>query len=300
MSQRFPLLGAAIYLAASTAVIYGVIDRFNDVILPGLILIGSMSVLYGYLAGRWWSVFLPILFIPIAARAGYPPSEFSEPGPVWFPVLIFAPILCLLIGLGRLGRSRRLLVVWLTVLLVVFAGWVLVVQRSSGSDDEISDARFRTIDEFGGIYGGAGLGWSREEVVAALGSVRPVRDGDAAIPRDVAEAGISLDSPRLEARGGAHCYYDACFRFTDDSRVQSIELASPAAKTRRGIAVDDPLDTAEAAYPELVCTVGKDAEFGLYRYCTGQVAPDRWIWFGGDPVNVIVVASHPLEDAGAR
>ena len=72
--------------------------------------------------------------------------------------------------------------------------------------------------------------------------------------------------------------------------MDSVEIASPGARTLRGIQVGDSLKEVEEAYPELTCDKESYSERGTVRYCRGKFAQDRWIWFGCDPVNVIILS----------
>jgi hypothetical protein len=44
----------------------------------------------------------------------------------------------------------------------------------------------------------------------------------------------------------------------------------------------DYLDDAKKAYPMLKCEEADRGEYGKTRYCTGGVAPQRFLFFGAD------------------
>ena len=61
------------------------------------------------------------------------------------------------------------------------------------------------------------------------------------------------------------------------------------------MAIGDPLSAVKKAYPELHCgEANENTEYQPYPACAGEVAPDRYIWFGGDPVSNITLGDQPL------
>ncbi len=67
-----------------------------------------------------------------------------------------------------------------------------------------------------------------------------------------------------------------------------------AKRHRPALAVDP---RARNAYPELEChSRGDFGWLGDERYCTGRLGALQ-VWFGGDPVDVIVVARGGMSDS---
>lgn len=162
-------------------------------------------------------------------------------------------------------------------------------------------ARFSAIDEVRGSYGGVAVGDGRRRMFDVFGRRAPVGEGERALPSGAPEGGV--DGPNGIPAVTWYCYTDVCFWFDDrltadgvapGTKIQGFELTSPGARTLRGIEVGDHLDDVKKAYPELECGEISHEGFGDYGYCTGEVAPDRYIWFGGDTVNVITVGAIPL------
>ena len=78
--------------------------------------------------------------------------------------------------------------------------------------------------------------------------------------------------------------------------MASIELVSPGAQTLRGIEIGDSIEDVEDLYPELECGSQNYWEStSSFPYCAGNPARGRWIWFGGDPVNLIVLSSSDFQ-----
>ena len=75
-------------------------------------------------------------------------------------------------------------------------------------------------------------------------------------------------------------------------------VATRGAKTTAGIKVGDPLESTRRAYPTLRCgsSTGStiDPPVPVYRYCSGRIAPNRYLYFGQDPISSIGVSSVPL------
>ncbi len=101
MRNGFLIIGW--YLAAAIALIYGVLNRVPDETWVVLVLLGLGHLIFGYKVDRWWIFVLPLVLIPISIPADYPPSEFSEPIPIWAVFIYAVPVLIVLTGLGRLG-----------------------------------------------------------------------------------------------------------------------------------------------------------------------------------------------------
>lgn len=58
----------------------------------------------------------------------------------------------------------------------------------------------------------------------------------------------------------------------------------------------DSLGDVVRAYPELDCrSVPYSEGLGSYGVCGGRIAGGPNVWFGGDPVNVIVVSTDELD-----
>lgn len=170
-------------------------------------------------------------------------------------------------------------------------------------------AAFDLLDEERGRYGDAGIGDRPEDVYAAHGRVPPVPEDEASSPTSLRE-GAAVTRPTVFSSRWWVCYPDVCFWFNRDPRdrprgsgrasqarpeVQGFYLVNPGAETLRGIGIGDSLEDVEDAYPELECRSRGD--FGSELFCTGELSAGNRVWFGGDPVDVIVVGRTGMSDS---
>lgn len=90
-----------VYVLAMTAWTYLVLDVNVDRD-PGwvLILVALLDTATGFVIRRWSAVLLA--FVPglLAVPAGYPGSDFHDPLPLWFGLLLAAPASLVPIGIG--------------------------------------------------------------------------------------------------------------------------------------------------------------------------------------------------------
>jgi hypothetical protein len=80
----------------------------------------------------------------------------------------------------------------------------------------------------------------------------------------------------------------------DKGLIAGFEITSPGAKTLRGVELGDDLDEAARAYPALECRTADRGEYGKTDYCTGRIAPNRYLYFGGDPITALSVSRGPV------
>ena len=141
------------------------------------------------------------------------------------------------------------------------------------------------IDERAGTYGGVGLGASPNTVERALG---PLVGGPAS-RRDPFQFFSEIhagDQSRPKTAGWLA--NNEVFFGLKGGQVADLTVRRDGSSTDRGVAIGDPLDDADGAYPGLTCgTAQLGSEYEQYPACTGQVAPDVFIWFGGDPIDAI-------------
>jgi hypothetical protein len=77
--------------------------------------------------------------------------------------------------------------------------------------------------------------------------------------------------------------------------IFSVVVDDPAAVTKRGVHVGDPLRRAREAYPEITCVKAHTSGEAQHpEWCMGEVAPHRYLWFGGDPIRVIGLGETPM------
>jgi hypothetical protein len=197
-------------------------------------------------------------------------------------------------------RLARLILALLLVAAVVASGCTV-----SSSPDDLPTARFESIDEVRGTYGGVGVGDAEEDVWGIFGRKASVGHDESFQPTGVGED--DFFAPNYIPAETAYAYEDVIFWFPVEDihlgrgsplrgkqdEVGGFLVAASEVRTLRGIQVGDTLDEAKAAYPELECGDRPAGEFATYRYCSGRTAEQRHIWFGGDPITTIGVSRSP-------
>jgi uncharacterized membrane protein len=198
-------------------------------------------------------------------------------------------------GLAALGgvRSitrRSLLGTGVVAGIALGIGVVAAGARATWLNDPRPPARFELIDEVAGTYGGVGIGDTPAEMRAVFGPIEALGGEDSFRPtgaQDYSEGPWSIPA------GGGFAYEDVLFWLPPDAStpagepgsiglISGFEVTSPGARTLRGVEMGDHLDDAKKAYPTLKCEEADRGEYGKTRYCTGGVAPQRFLFFGAD------------------
>jgi len=108
--------GALVYLALGMVWLYGIVDEGgfegSDArvwTILGLVL--AFHAAFGWLIREWAALLLPIALVFFAFPAGYPESQFGEPGLVWmgqvFLVVLEIPAIAVGLGLRALYDGWR-------------------------------------------------------------------------------------------------------------------------------------------------------------------------------------------------
>jgi hypothetical protein len=154
-------------------------------------------------------------------------------------------------------------------------------------------AETRSVNELMGTYRGAGLDDSSTKIVAAFGKSPPL-ENDPVIPLSSEVGELALNNhPSCPVSGPELRYQQVSFGLEDD-RVCDMLIVQDGAATTKGVAVGDALDDAHRAYPTFQCGDAYRSEDSTIPYCSGKVAESRYLWFGGDPINVIEMNTEPL------
>jgi hypothetical protein len=175
----------------------------------------------------------------------------------------------------------------------------------SSSPDDLPTATFERIDEVEGTYGGVGIGDSKEDVWRVFGEKGRVPRNTSFQPTG---AGDDFFGPSHIPAETGYAYEDVLFWFPvgnfhlgrgsplrdKQDEVGGFQVTARGAVTLRGIQAGDSLDDAKAAYPELECRDAPAGDVATYPVCTGRVAEERHIWFGGDPIANISVSRSPM------
>jgi hypothetical protein len=175
----------------------------------------------------------------------------------------------------------------------------------SSSPSELPSASFDQIDEVRGTYGGVGIGDGREDIWRVFGRQDPLGHEESFAPTG---AGEDFFGPNYIPAETGYAYEDVLFWFPVEDihlgrgsplrgrqdEVAGFQVTARGARTLRGIEAGDTLEEARAAYPELTCGEAPAGDIATYPYCSGRVAEERHIWFGGDPIANISVSRSPL------
>jgi len=216
--------------------------------------------------------------------------------------LMFANSALALFGAAETLTRRSTLWLGVLALLAIGLGTLAAGARAPWLNDTRPSARFGTVDEVGGSYGGVGIGDTPAEMKALLGQNEALGENDRFQPTGARDY---TETPWFVPAGGGYAYEDVLYwlRPTDrgeggrpaaDGVIWGLELTSPGVETLRGVAIGDDLETAGSAYPELKCGTTDRGEYGTSEYCYGRIAEDRFLYFGGDPITSISVTQGPV------
>lgn len=148
---------------------------------------------------------------------------------------------------------------------------------------------------------GVGVGDSEAEVRRVFG--RPeIASGGPYTPlgESHVEVGgpVSIPTPGREPPPVLR-YDDVAFLIVD-GRVLSLMVTADGSDTTRGVGVGDDLEDVREAFPGIRC--GESPPFGEsilpldepegYPYCRGMLRPQRFVWFGEDPVGNVTITDY--------
>jgi hypothetical protein len=174
----------------------------------------------------------------------------------------------------------------------------IVVQRHGDEDEpnERAGTQLR-IDEIRGSYAGVTMGDDRDAVVDRLGEPGGT-EGFVPLDEEFGDVGgppaVRVWPP--DDRGEqAVLRYDGVAFLVGSRGVYAFVVTDDGARTRRGVAVGDPLARARSRY-RLGCSEGIAGEpiaggpLEKYPTCRGTIDDRRRIWFGEDRIRSIAVA----------
>ena len=165
-------------------------------------------------------------------------------------------------------------------------------------DGDVADPpTVRSIDEVAGTYRGVGLGDAASAAIHRFGEPQEIDGPATPVGVDWEDGGpLFLRNPDGYIDPPNQLRYRDVALLATPRGIHAVIVADPAAATARGVAIGDPLDDAARAYPSLRCSRESDAgEHGTDPpRCHGRIAPNRYIWFGNDPIQVIALSPTPM------
>jgi len=105
--------------------------------------------------------------------------------------------------------------------------------------------------------------------------------------------GVTWTAPGAPVR--FHRYPDKDFTLVN-GKIISIEATGSGAVTAEGVRIGDSLDDVRTVYPDMECfTQNEDTEYREYPACLGHAGSRYNVWFGGDPIRNITLATATLD-----
>jgi hypothetical protein len=173
------------------------------------------------------------------------------------------------------------------------AAFVAVLALAGCESDQGATGNPGRIDVHAGTFAGVGIGDTPNRMHDVLGERAPASEGEPAHPTGAPEL---FDGPTAFGGGRPFFRYESVTYFVDRrGEIAYVMVTAPGSRTERGVAIGDDLSAARRAYPELRCgTANEGSEYRTYPACAARVEPDRWVWFGGDPIANITLGNGPL------
>ena len=168
-----------------------------------------------------------------------------------------------------------------------------------GCEDEAPKGE-RTYDErvdlSGGKFRGVKLGDSEERLREVLGPpkrrLRGEAAGEAMPPASFPYALPDRDQTSRVSTDTDWLYPGVTIR-TAFGRVYAFYVTGRGIGVRGGAGIGDDLDVANERHPEFDCEPD-EFELATIEKCNGRTAPGRYVWYGGDPIDVIILEDKPI------
>jgi hypothetical protein len=186
----------------------------------------------------------------------------------------------------------RVLVVATTL---AVATWLIL-----GCGEDETPRGERTWDEHvelsGGKFRGVGLGDSERQLGDVLGPPKRKLRGEAAseaIPPVSVPYGVPDRDQTSRISTDTDWLYPGVTIRTAFRRVYAFYVTGRGIGVRGGAGIGDDLEVARKSYPEFDCEPD-EFETATIKKCDGRIAPGRYVWYGGDPIDVIILQDKPI------
>jgi hypothetical protein len=164
---------------------------------------------------------------------------------------------------------------------------VTAVVLTACGDDEPAGEAAPAIDERAGSYGGVTIE-DPVSVLDALPGECQDADNDAPCGLDA----TSIVGPTTLAAGWSFRNFEDVTYIATETRVKGFLVTREGARTTAGVAVGDDLDAA-GDLPGATCKAERYEDSVGDQKCVVPAARQRWVIYGGDPINAITVAVIP-------
>jgi hypothetical protein len=173
---------------------------------------------------------------------------------------------------------------------------VLLLVGCGGEEPQQGDPAREHVQVRAGEFRGVRLGDSERRLRAVLGAPRRKLRGEAAAedaPAVSAPYALPDRDQRSSVSTDTDWVYPGVTIRTAFGRVYAFHVTGRGIGIREGADIGDDLDVARESHPGLDC---KDAEFetGTIKKCEGRIAAGRYVWYGGDPIDVIILEDKPI------
>jgi hypothetical protein len=261
------------------------------------ILMLTVGFAFGMGIGRPWAILLPVTWI-VSLGIVDPNGQFEAY--LVLLIFIFVPIEMVAVASGV--ELRKLFhppaFVWIPLGLLSLGIPIAGLERAEagrgpgGANYENVTRARGPVDETAASYAGVALDDPAQRINARLGPLPAY--GQA--PDPLSELGA--EPIFLPADSASMWTYGDVELTAKGGRVASMLVWGKGARTLRGVGVGDDLDQASEAYGSaLRCT--HDYSNGEYVYtprCEMELAPRRYLYFGGDPIVVIGLSTADFRD----
>jgi hypothetical protein len=144
------------------------------------------------------------------------------------------------------------------------------------------------VTESVGAYAGVHLGDSKAVLVKALGEPL-LKQGPDIVDSENSPQFLPADAP------------DAVYRDLEATfihgKVASMTIYGQGARTTGGVKIGDPLASVKPAYESARCRpTGRGGEREISPECDLMVGPHTYLYFGDDPIKLIVLSSKPFAE----
>ena len=162
----------------------------------------------------------------------------------------------------------------------------IAVAVGCGSSRQTPGRAVGTIEERLGAYRGIHLGMRSETVTVLLGAPLPRHDNPYVDPHSLPPF-LPADTP------ADFIYPDVALTFLHD-RVASMSVFGEGAATSKGISIGFPLASVARTYGARVrCRPRRGGTNPEAPGCQVAIRPGRYVYFGGDPISLIVLSTYP-------